>query len=86
MIKKKVAVYEYFSPDCMKGVQGVCDYEPINNGRLRISEWIEVDFPERDQSEFLPDIVSGIDKEIEEIKEKLQTKKSELLALRHDEQ
>jgi len=91
MMKKKIAVFEYID-SCLAGVQTVRDYEG-SGSTIRVSEWLEVDFPEREKSEILPEIVEGIDKEIEEIKEKamnavseLQTKKAELLALRHGEQ
>lgn len=58
---------------------------------VRISEFVEIDFPDRETSEVVSEQLSNIDKAIEETKEnalkaieKLQEKKAQLLAITHE--
>lgn len=91
-MKHKIAVFEYTSTGsmaCLAGYQIIVKFpNDENEKQIRVSEWVEIDFPERDKEEIIPAIVKSIDERIEKIKEKamqevseLQGKKSELLAL-----
>ncbi|MFA5875240.1 MAG: hypothetical protein WC901_00935 [Candidatus Margulisiibacteriota bacterium] len=67
-----------------------CEYYE-NEGYVRITDWVEVDFPERSEGEIISSQVNAIDTLIEKTKEefsqkigKLNQKKQELLALTHE--
>jgi hypothetical protein len=62
-----------------------------SEGYVRITDWVEVDFPEKSEGEILSAQVGAIDTLIEKTKEefsqkigKLNQKKQELLALTHE--
>ena len=81
-MKKKVAIFKAF------GMQLSCTENCIPDEYVRITEWIEVDFPEREKSDCINDEVNYINKTIAEIKENaikkvnvLSKVKEELLAL-----
>ena len=52
-IIKKVAVYEYVQGgemSCMAGVQFVTDYNRTDADTMRVSEWMDVEFTKRQES------------------------------------
>ena len=84
-IKKRVAVFEY-TTRIMSGCQVVYDYEPTHDV-VRISEWMIVEFPERDKSEVLQEMTSNTEKRIKIIKEKAAdeiNKEMAKLAISHE--
>ena len=83
-MKKKVALFE-----CQYGFHSVYDMETEKYTKaVRVSDYVEVDFPLLAESVIVAGKVEAIDKEVEAIKEKamwevsaLQVKRQELLAL-----
>jgi hypothetical protein len=89
----KIALYEYIEGS-LAGFQTVYEYrvkDYMEADKIRVSEWLEVDFPMIPHEELTSAVVESIDKQIEEIKDKalnevakLQTKRAEILAISHD--
>ena len=86
-MKKRIALFD--------SKYGVSVYQDVQEMYLtdyvRITEYVEVDFPDFPLETVVGNQVSYIDKQIDEIKNKamdeiaeLQTRKAELLALKHE--
>lgn len=88
----EVAVFDYVS-GALIGVHTVSklsNYDSYSDV-IRISETVKITFKPRNTDEIVPEIIGKIDAEIEDLKQdfldkkaKLETKKSDLLALTFD--
>ena len=83
-MKKKIAIFR--DTDCHFNTP--CDTSCVPKEYVRITDWVEIDFKERDKDELIIDEVNSINKKINKIKEEtikkievLSTRKEELLAL-----
>jgi hypothetical protein len=85
----KIALFEYTNPG-MRGINVILketEAEYFDN-KVRVSEFVEVEFPPRPTEELLPEQISVIDKQIAEVNLKtgrmlaeLNARKQDLLAL-----
>lgn len=84
-MKVNMALYQYSHGGSPTGMtEGLASYTPAT----RISEFVEVDFPDRSREEMIPEQIAKLDKEIAEEKERfsrvierLNQRKSEILAI-----
>jgi hypothetical protein len=86
----KCAVMEY-TDELMKGVRTIWPEEQINrlpDTMIRVSEIVEVEFPDRNKDEIIPELLNAVDEEIKEEEKKhnikiaqLKTKRAELLCI-----
>ena len=89
-MKIKCAVFEY-TTEPMKGVRSInkeIDIPYLSDNKVRVSEIIEVDFPDRNKEEIIPEMVAAIDQEIKNEEaasqmkiNQLKAKKAELLCI-----
>ena len=86
-MKIKCAVVEWTDED-MKGYRAIRTEAQISDSIVRISEFVDVDFPDRNKDEILPELLNAVDKEIKkeeyehnEKMYKLKAKRAELLCI-----
>ena len=82
-MKKKIAIFKAYGM-----YESPCCSDCIPDTYIRLTEWVDVDFPDREKADCITDEVNSINKEIAEIKENAINKvnalskvKEELLAL-----
>ena len=88
----KYAIYHWTLPS-MKGcsqvwAQNAEEYLSNQSDRVRVSEWVEVEFPPCDPAQFVPQQIAAIDAQIAEVNRRaglaiadLEARKAELLAI-----
>lgn len=87
----RIAVFEYTSwgtLSCLAGIQAIRKDGDNTSDLIRVSEWKDVEFDAIPIDDVMPEILAGIDKEIEQAEAKhnivmqgLKQKKQELLAI-----
>ena len=84
MITKKVAVFEYVDGgdmSCMAGVQFASDHNRTDANVIRVSEWMDVEFTEREE-ENIQDRLNLIDESTRKCLEEATLIKAKLTELR----
>jgi hypothetical protein len=85
----KIAIFEYTSPN-MKGMKFyLTDAEAkYGSDKIRMSEYVDIDFPPRAAEEVVPEQIAAIDAQLAEVADKfgkalaeLKARKAELLAI-----